>query len=553
MKNIRYRYTFKKYINPIAIIDEKFLIRYINPNFDEISMEFYTSYYRTPLNKNFLEIFKLKENDKFKIRKYISENFIDKNVFYLNYNNYNFYLKFSTLEKNRFIAEFLPSESIDDFITRIYEESSRSFLEEKYLSADELNKIYLRNDKIISSIKIYNEVSALFIECKNEKDLFYSLDKIIKKMLNPESFDYLEIVNSKIKHTFSRNSILGERENLSVSEIDYVYKSLTKLKKPLLLPHLQKEISNSELNVFPGIKNKTSAVFIPVIQETKVNGIAALTFNSNMYNLDDLDLKIMMGITNLAYITIEKIRKYSEKKAIENRFDQQEKMIAMGNIIAGVAHEINNPLSIMQLDLDDLKDVCKDCKNYNLTGEMINSLSEEIKRISLLVQQLKEYARPDNEQNNEEIINVDSILKNYPVKILIKSLRKEGIDVEIINNSTISDVKIPKTRFIQVIMNLLTNAAEALKFDNKSKKEIKIHLENEDENLVIHVMDTGEGISEENWDNIFVPFYTTKKGDGTGLGLSISYSIMKKYSGDLYINKLNKNYTDFVIMLPQHS
>ncbi len=220
----------------------------------------------------------------------------------------------------------------------------------------------------------------------------------------------------------------------------------------------------------------------------------------------------------------------------------------MGRIIAGVAHEINNPLSIMQLDLDELRSSVKTAEIEHI--ELFNSLQEEIVRMRGLVKQLKDYAKPEAEiYEKKEIVHVDELFKIYPVKILMKSFIKAGTVVNQNFSVDMKKVNIPKTRLIQVLMNILTNAQEALSSGKSGEMIINTYIE-EKTNVVIEIIDNGCGIEKDNINIIFDPFFTTKKGSGTGLGLSISYSLMKKFGGNILVESQPGVFSKFKIILP---
>jgi two-component system, NtrC family, sensor kinase len=293
-------------------------------------------------------------------------------------------------------------------------------------------------------------------------------------------------------------------------------------------------------------------MFLPIIMKNAISGIVVLGFKKTMHTVDDIQMNILMGIANLASITIDKIVSISEQSMMTRELERFERLTAMGRIIAGVAHEINNPLSIMQLDIDELKTSCE-LENLipaRTVRDLTGSLQEEISRLSGIVKQLKDYSNPSS--TSVETINVDDILKAYPVKIFLKNLQKKGITIEMRLNAAKTEIQIPKNRLIQVLMNLFSNADDAV--EKTASPEILIEtgkVFKETEMVYISVRDNGQGIPEENIQKIFEPFYTSKKSEGTGLGLSISYSIVKSYNGFITVNSIEGDGAEFKVFFPE--
>ncbi|MBN1500186.1 MAG: HAMP domain-containing histidine kinase, partial [Spirochaetes bacterium] len=484
------------------------------------------------------------EEDKFKIRKFIKAG--NKTDFlFLNYPEYELILKVFKSGWRTLVFEFLIYENLKDIEQLIFNRSIIPDLTSGTADQDVHNR---PGPGAADLVNIYNQLSIKLSDCETDEHVFFVLDNIFSEILQPDSFDFLNKSGDYFEVNFSRNSIFFNIEKVNENSIKWFINSLQTTKLPLLLENLNAEITDIDYEAFPGLKGKNSIFIIPVFQSIDLKNLIILSFSDPVISDRNFDKIFFTGIAGLGCITLEKIHTKNEHKNYENHLGQKEKLISMGNIIAGVAHEINNPLSIIQLDLDDLRLRCITGKADKETADVLNSLQEEIDRISFLVRQLKEYARPDNEVVPEEINDISQLFYQYPVKILLKSLKKKNIEVKIENFSEKAFVQIPKIRIIQIVMNLLTNACEALESAGRESKTIIIRLYNdESENIVISILDNGEGISKDNIEKIFLPFFTTKKGDGTGLGLSISYSIAKKYGGYLYVNLKNREFTEFVL------
>ncbi|VAW13213.1 hypothetical protein MNBD_BACTEROID05-1267, partial [hydrothermal vent metagenome] len=270
-----------------------------------------------------------------------------------------------------------------------------------------------------------------------------------------------------------------------------------------------------------------------------------------------------------------------ELQEAHNQLIQSEKLASIGQLAAGVAHEINNPVGFIGSNIHSLEGYIKSYSNIIFVVEKIKQAvdSDDLKKAKETVQELKEV---EEKVNLDFIMNdVDSLLQESQrgverVKKIVLDLKtfsredseeKEWSQVEAIIDSVLSvvhnelkykaevkkeysetpQIKCHSQKLGQVFINLLVNAAHAI----EEKGVITVKTYQEQNNVCIEVSDTGKGISEENLRKIFDPFFTTKQiGMGTGLGLSISYEIVKRHGGEIIVvSKLNKG-TTFKIQLP---
>jgi PAS domain S-box-containing protein len=230
----------------------------------------------------------------------------------------------------------------------------------------------------------------------------------------------------------------------------------------------------------------------------------------------------------------------TERKRFEQQLRQSEKLAATGQLAASIAHEINNPLSGIKNCIYILMDeIGKDDPNNYL--EMAD---KELDRIARIVKQLLDFYRPSKVTMVSTDINdvIDDVLK-----FMEPQLKKQNIKF-----SKKLDPRLPKImasgeQLKQVFMNLIINAQEAMPM--KGKLDIKTKLENK--NIKIEFKDNGYGIPEEELENLFDPFYSTKKeGKGTGLGLSVSYGIIRAHNGTIDVWSEAGKETTFTITLP---
>jgi two-component system NtrC family sensor kinase len=236
-------------------------------------------------------------------------------------------------------------------------------------------------------------------------------------------------------------------------------------------------------------------------------------------------------------------KKTRQLKTIQKQLMQAGKMIAVGELAAGVAHEINNPMTNILTSAEYLYKKCPDDYEYK---EDLDIIMNESIRCRNIVKGLLDFARQSKPEKKETDINrlIESVLllvQNQAAFQNIKIVR--DYDVELPRAEVDSD------QIQQVVTNLVINAAEAM--DDGGVMTISSDLLAEKEAIEIQVKDTGHGIDEEVMDKIFDPFFTTKGvGMGTGLGLSISYGIVEKHGGRIWATSTQGEGSVFHVVIP---
>ncbi len=422
----------------------------------------------------------------------------------------------------------------------------RDISEQKRIERELIEK----NRRILNLINVYNTVSARLLNAETIENVFEAFSDSVKRIINLETVEIFTISRNGYRSSYVWNLphrkddfILTERLSLSI-------KRVLKRNEQIYIRNCSEELNDEDLSSFPYLDRNISAIFIPVVMRGDVTGIVVISFPRLAQDPDEITFSILLGISNLGSIAVEKINSIMEHNTMKMALDRYERLTVMGRIIAGVAHEINNPLSIMQFDVDELRGLPEYHESDELK-ELLNSLQEEIKRMSGIVTQLKDYSKP--EAKEEDLVCPDDVLKNYPIKILLKNFKKKGLEVQLKLDAPKSSVQIPRNRLIQVLMNILNNADEAIA--DKKKGQIRIEtarIDKEFPQVMISIKDNGMGITQENLHKIFEPFFTTKKSEGTGLGLPISYSIIKNYNGEVEVVSRPGEGAEFIIFFREH-
>ncbi|MFA6653620.1 MAG: Cache 3/Cache 2 fusion domain-containing protein [Candidatus Delongbacteria bacterium] len=262
---------------------------------------------------------------------------------------------------------------------------------------------------------------------------------------------------------------------------------------------------------------------------------------------------ILLGVSLIVYfMTIEKLHsmleslenKNSELASMKEALKHSEKLATMGQLSAGIAHEVNNPLGVVLMYSHILKDECDpDSEMY----KDLDTIATQANRCKTILSGLLNFARK-NEINKKPVL-----LKN-----LINSARSGliipgGVDLKLESEGLDVEVELDESQITQVIVNLVNNSIDAI----KSEGSIKITGITEKDNAYLIVEDDGPGITEENKKRLFEPFFSTKTmGKGTGLGLAVCYGIVKMHSGKIIVEtnpdaSKGPTYTRFVIVLPR--
>lgn len=240
------------------------------------------------------------------------------------------------------------------------------------------------------------------------------------------------------------------------------------------------------------------------------------------------------------------IRDITQKKQMEKHLARTEKLAAVGQLAAGLAHEINNPLSVINCYSDLIKKSAGDNPAILADVDIIQKHTLSCKRI---VSDLLNFARVTDTQKSRGDIRkaVDTVLNLLEKKIAGKEIAVRRHFAE-----DLPEIVIDMDKMRQVFMNMILNAIHAV--NEKGKITVAASLSDDGDAIEVLIEDTGHGIARKNIDAIFDPFFTTKKtGDGTGLGLSISYGIIREHGGDIQVSSTPGNGTRFTISLPAQS
>ena len=241
-------------------------------------------------------------------------------------------------------------------------------------------------------------------------------------------------------------------------------------------------------------------------------------------------------------LIIEDITQYDQ---LQRQVILSEKLASVGLLAAGVAHEINNPLEIVYNYIRFIKRNFKD----NSLKKSIDRLHNEISNIATIVGNLVTFS--DAQNISREEIHLNETIKNLLDLIKHNATYKH---IHFLFTPAKRDIKVTINRneLRQVILNLVKNSFEAMPAGGTISIDTDLGLQSGEDVATVHVRDTGPGIQEANVNDIFLPFYSTKRASGSnmGLGLSISYAIVEKYRGKIMVHNLSEGGCEFIVQLP---
>jgi signal transduction histidine kinase len=236
---------------------------------------------------------------------------------------------------------------------------------------------------------------------------------------------------------------------------------------------------------------------------------------------------------------------YQMLKQRQEQLIQSEKMAALGQLSAGIAHEIRNPLTSIKIFIQSLE---KEIDLDENQKEDFRIIMKEIDRINENITRFLNFARP--EEPLFQAISVSALVKET-VNLLAAKLKNSGIRLDISLSDEYPPVAGDSKQLAQVVLNLLLNAVEAMPQGGTLtiSSAVKVNPDNRQEFLQLVIKDTGHGIPEKDRPYLFDPFFTTKAG-GTGLGLSIVYSIIQKHNGRIEVESDLGKGSSFILSLP---
>ncbi|MEE9431518.1 MAG: ATP-binding protein [Melioribacteraceae bacterium] len=444
----------------------------------------------------------------------------------------------------------------------LLENNTEKLTEEKLLK---LNSTFLINNiskeevtKFFSSCKnaILNEV-----EEQNREEKFSNLFYFVDSKINLMYSDYLwfcikddtkELVKEKelIDKRFELNQqylenilhysdsaimVIGISEefiawNKGAEKIfGYTKKDILGKKSSFLLPEDDK-YKDELYDIIAEVDKKGSSKIVNTERKTKTGKIIPV----------QLHVAKLPGKDNEYTGRTVVITDVTEVRKLQQQVDQSEKLAVIGQLAAGVAHEIGNPLT----SISSLVQILQRRYEDEFASDKLSSIKSNIDRISKIVRELVDLSRPPS---HDELFTQISDVVRTAMGIVKYDKRVKNVIFETDFELNLPATKIVPDQLLQVFINILINALDAI----EGEGTISVKTSGDTENIYVDINDNGVGISEKEIGKIFNPFYTTKEvGKGTGLGLSVSYGIIKRFNGNISVTSNVAKGSNFKIEIP---
>jgi two-component system phosphoglycerate transport system sensor histidine kinase PgtB len=259
-----------------------------------------------------------------------------------------------------------------------------------------------------------------------------------------------------------------------------------------------------------------------------------------------LRTRVRKKTEHLSRINVRLREEITERRKIQNDLVQAGKLAALGQLSAGIAHEMNQPLSAMRYYLHNAEKLLERGE-IAVHRENLAKISDLIERMAKMISHLKTFAR--YQKNRLEPVDVVSAVE-HALALVTAGIKDSGVLINKTYTNFPVFVSADAIRLEQVFVNIVNNALDAVCHNPPELRCITINIEQMEEESIIAIFDNGPGIAEENCAKIFDPFFTTKEvGQGLGLGLSISYNIIKGFGGTIGVSAVEGGGACFSVSL----
>lgn len=543
---------FRQFRDAVIILNKKHEVVYRNHTFKRWFKDFtnikklshHSSFDICPLNSENIEIYSpiyhavVSKEDFFARISYQSEL------------NRIFYYDLQAIKKGNYTIIFFTDVSAQNKLEGVYEENKK--LKEKISELveenDDLQKIKQKAQSQAIRIALINKVSNNIRESIDISQILQSALKELAIMFSAYKAYYAKADGQ----SFNIEEVYGEKKSKNVSKISFDEKTMKTIGTKEIA------ISNSLIEYLGAnpFKEPVLRIIIPVHHMQNLMGVIVLLsyqkreLNEEIEILDAISSQLSNAITRAELYqkniqTVKELKSaMKELKETQIQLINSEKMASLGQLVAGVAHEINTPVASIKsnngivakllgsIDDVDLKEMLSD----------INEIDKEaVNRISNIVTSLKKFVRLDEAELQEADINKE-------LDLTLELIRHETKNrIEIVRNyGEIPAIKCFPNMLNQVFTNILINACQAI----EGKGKIIITTEYRDKKLVVKIKDDGKGIPQNQLSKIFSAGFTTKGvGVGTGLGLAICTKIIEKHKGEITVNSEIGKGSEFVITI----
>ena len=456
----------------------------------------------------------------------------------------------------------------------------------------------------LENARLFNETLRLLEESKKRTAELSTVNSISHAIVGHLEIDKLiNLVGNKVRDLFNANIVYVALLDKEKEIINFLYgygdeypplklgDGLTShiiLKKEPLLINKETEKKREEIGVERVGTPSASYLGVPVPVGDEIIGVLSVQSTEKENVFDEDDMRLLGTIAAHVGIAINNANAYEELnktlenlRATQNQLVAQEKLASLGQLTAGIAHEIKNPLNFVnnfsELSIqlvDELSEELTKVKE-KLDNEVMDEINEIVGTLKQNSEKIKEHGkRADSivhsmlqhsrgKAGERQPVNINSML-DEDINLVYHGMRAQdsgfNITIEKEYDNSIGDICAIPQDISRVFLNVLTNGcyeAHRKKVELKTEEpaSIRVKTSETDKYIEVRIKDNGNGIPEKIRSNLFTPFFTTKPtGKGTGLGLSISYDIVaREHKGELLFETEEGKFTEFIIRLPKNS
>jgi two-component system NtrC family sensor kinase len=464
----------------------------------------------------------------------------------------------------------IPEES-----QTLFDSTKETELESRHLFWHEFDLTFLQDEELhhIGNVRVYSDISVVINHIESG---LYTL--IINAIIKTIALIILITVVFNRLLTRPLEKLAYHAESIDIENLEYKPIKVTDNPKDEL-GMLQIAMNSMMGKTLDTIKKLDS--FNKNLEQDVMSRTYKLRETVGELDKEQCSLKTEVESRKESELALSK--SIEQLKQAQVKLVSSEKMASLGMLAAGIAHEINNPISFVLNNVNVLSEyneafhtLIKNYKSYSeavlsvdgkaqdiLSGiqqyekeedidfiisdslSLLKSTEDGVLRIIDIVKNMKTFSHPDIESVDN--VNVHEVLDS--TLLLLKNKTRNNLCIIKELNASEFIIKCNRNELGQVFLNIIINAAHAMA--ESSDSTIHIRTENIGQAILIHIVDSGCGISADKIELIYDPFYTTKEvGEGTGMGLSISYGIVKKYKGKINVTSVLGEGTEFTLQFP---
>jgi len=421
-----------------------------------------------------------------------------------------------------------------------------------YLSTlyNHIGHTYMLQKKYNKAQEFLDKSQHIALEKDLKQHLIYNYQEFA--ILHQKMGNFKKAYQNQLAYSNLRDSVFTEQKHKQLAEFEAKYETEKKEKEIQILTK-NTEIQNLKLQENRIVKYSFIVGFIIILILAFIIYQAYRGEKREISKRKIIELEINELNKNLEKkVEIEvQIRREQEQKAVE-----QSRLAALGELAAGIAHEINQPLHSIAFSIDNMfMAIEEDDADKDYLQKKTKNIFKDVDRMKRIIDHIRTFSRKQTGEEKEPFKINHSVMN--AVNMIKEQYSNHRIKLE-----TELDENLPETlgnlyRFEQVVLILLSNGKDAIEEKTKTadenyRKKLSIRTFQKGKNIFMEFEDNGTGISKENLDKIFNPFYTTKKpGEGTGLGLSIAFGIIGEMDGKISVQSEAIEGTKVIIQLPK--